>query len=849
VLIVVGAAVAMLGVLVRQTSSLGTNAALVNAAGRQALLSERLLAAALAARSAPRYEREVWTRRVAATARDFQDGAARLRGARVGGPVFPAGTSAESSYAALTSLQETLVASAFETASTGAAATEDSLLSRQWRFVAAMERVTAELEGESARRIDRLVQEEAACVILLLLAIGFGIRLSALPTQARLQQTANALAESESRSRAVLDAMSEGMLLTDEGGHILVLNPSARAIIGVSPAERDVTLETVLPRLLDENGAPIAVDMLPTRITLHTGEPVTNATIGVRGADGTLRWLLVNTHPLYRDGGSRPHAAVAIFRDVTFERRVAEERAAQAEALELQNRELLAQADALGRGEALFRSLVDTAGSAIVGLDRDGKVFEWNREAEALFGVSRAEAIGQPYADAFVTPRHRSRMRGGIAAVLGGEPLRNLVGPVKSRRGEQRTVLWNITPLRAAEGEEAHGLIAAGLDITEREASDERFRVLFERSSDAHLLYDEHGVIDCNDATLRMLRAEGKEMVLGRSPIDLSPRRQSDGRLSVVVGDQMRQLARLRGYHRFEWTHQRMDGSEFPVEITLTPVRLNSREVILAVWHDIAERKSVEDALRSAKNAAESANRTKSEFMTRMNHELRTPLTAIIGFSRVLLQGKEGSLGAGVHRYVERIRVNGMHLLSLINQILDVAKVEAGRMELELETVAVDALVRDTLAMLDSTAEAKGLVLRCELPVRVQPLVTDEGKLRQILINLVGNAIKFTNEGEVCVRVDADPGSGRAQSIVVSDTGIGIPADRQLKVFDPFEQGDSSTRRQFGGTGLGLSIVKTFAALIGARITVESKVGEGTTFTVLLATPEVMAAMQEQRSA
>ncbi|MDQ6635716.1 MAG: PAS domain S-box protein, partial [Gemmatimonadota bacterium] len=804
---------------------------------------------ALAARSAPPQEREVWARRVAATARDFQDAAARLRGARAGGPTFPAGTPAAISYAELTELQEAVVTSALKTASTASTAAEDSLVSRQWRFVAAMERVTADLEGESARRIDGLVQEEAACVILLLLALAFGIRLAALPTQARLQQTADALAESESRSRAVLDAMSEGMLLTDVDGRILVLNPSARHIIGVSQDEDNVTLEKVAPRLLDENGAPIAVDMLPTRITLRTGEPITNATIGVRGTDGSLRWLLVNTHPLFREAGDPPHAAVAIFRDVTFERRVAEERAAQAEALELQNRELLAQADALGRGEALFRSLVDTAGSAIVGLDREGKVFEWNREAEALFGVARVDAIGQPYAEAFVTPQHRSRMRGGIAAVLGGEPLRNLVGPVKSRRGEQRTVLWNITPLRAADGDAAHGLIAAGLDITEREASDERFRVLFERSSDAHLLYDEHGVIDCNDATLRMLRADGKEMVLGRSPIDLSPRRQSDGRLSVVVGDQMRQLARLRGYHRFEWMHQRMDGSEFPVEITLTPVRLNSREVILAVWHDIAERKAVEDALRSAKDAAESANRTKSEFMTRMNHELRTPLTAIIGFSRVLLQGKEGALGSGVHRYVERIRVNGMHLLSLINQILDVAKVEAGRMELDFETVAVDSLVRDTLAMLDSTAEAKGLVLRCELPPRMPPLVTDEGKLRQILINLVGNAIKFTNDGEVCVRVDVDPASGRATAIVVSDTGIGIPADRQLKVFDPFEQGDSSTRRQFGGTGLGLSIVKTFAALIGARITVESKVGEGTTFTVLLATPEVMAAMQEQRSA
>jgi signal transduction histidine kinase len=270
------------------------------------------------------------------------------------------------------------------------------------------------------------------------------------------------------------------------------------------------------------------------------------------------------------------------------------------------------------------------------------------------------------------------------------------------------------------------------------------------------------------------------------------------------------------------------------VEVTLTPVRLNGRDVMLSVWHDIAERKSAEDALRAAKEAAESANRTKSEFMTRMNHELRTPLTAIIGFSRVLLQAREGALEPGVQRYVERIRVNGMHLLSLINQILDVAKVEAGRMELDPETVAVDGLVRDTIAMLETTAEAKGLVVRGELPIRVAPIVTDEGKLRQILINLVGNAIKFTHEGEVCIRVITDPITHRPISITVADTGIGIPYDRQRKVFDPFEQGDSSTRRQFGGTGLGLSIVKTFAGLIGARVAVESEVGRGTSFTLTL---------------
>jgi signal transduction histidine kinase len=305
------------------------------------------------------------------------------------------------------------------------------------------------------------------------------------------------------------------------------------------------------------------------------------------------------------------------------------------------------------------------------------------------------------------------------------------------------------------------------------------------------------------------------------------------------VGAQMRQLARDRGYHRFEWMHQRADGMEFPVEVALTPVRLNGREVILTVWHDIAERKAVETALRAAKDAAESANRTKSEFMTRMNHELRTPLTAIIGFSNVLIKGRKGALTPEAHTYAERILDNGMHLLSVINQILDVAKVEAGHMELDRELIALDTLVNETLAMLASTAEAKGLTLRREVPLRVQPIVTDAGKLRQILINLVGNAIKFTAEGEVLVRVVTDR-AGAPREIVVRDTGIGIPADRRDKIFEPFEQGDSSTRREFGGTGLGLSIVKTFAHLIGSTIEVESELGVGTTFTVRLARPDGM---------
>ena len=825
---------AMLGVLLVLTPRHGNDIPLANAAGRERYFSGLVVTEALAVRAAAPAERATRRRQLDLTIGEWLGAAARLRAGAPSDALFVDDTQTLPGFAGLVKLQREVMTAARAAADDGATAESQQVLSvAQRRYLLAIDGVVATMEAEASQRLDVLVLTETICVLLLLTALGLGVRLALQPTQERLLATVDQLAESESRTRAVLDSMQEGMILVDLAGRIQRWNPSALRVLGVREGD-DASLQSIAQRMVNEDGESRVESQLPSRVTLQTGRGMMNEVMGVRSGSGDVRWLSVNTHPLRRQPNDKPYAVVSIFRDITLDRRAEAERAAQAEALELQNRELMSQADALERGEALFRSVVETAGSAIVGLDRDGRVFEWNREAEALYGVPRDEAIGQIYLETFVGERYRAEVSEGITAILGGAPMRNYVSTVRSQTGARSTVLWNITPLSDGEGMPTHGLIAAGTDITEREASDERFRVLFERSSDAHLLYDDGGVIDCNDATLRMLRYATKDAVIGRTPTDLSPRRQPDGRLSIVVGEQMRRRARVQGFHRFEWEHQRADGTSFPVEITLTPVRLHGREVILAVWHDIAERKAVEDALRSAKDAAESANRTKSEFMTRMNHELRTPLTAIIGFSRVLLQGKEGALSAGAQQYAERIRANGMHLLSLINQILDVAKVEAGRMELELEKVPLDALVKETLAMLESTAETKGITLRRELPAELKPLITDAGKLRQILINLVGNAIKFTSAGEVCVRVTADPVSGRPLSIAVSDTGIGIPPDRLRKVFEPFEQGDSSTRREFGGTGLGLSIVRTFAGLIGARIALDSEVGKGTTFTLWL---------------
>jgi PAS domain S-box-containing protein len=834
VLAVIAIAVAVLGLLVAQTSRHSIDGARMNVAGHQRLLSERLVALTLLSREYPPSTRQIWRPRIDATVTELRTAAQQLRSV-TGESIIPPDSRAGRDYEGLIALQDSVKTSATEvTLPDVTPAQVDSILAQQKRLTVAIEHVVDELELEWGHEVDRLLLLEAACVILLLIAFTFGARLVLQPTQEQLSMTITKLAESESRTRAVVNAMEDGMLIVDENGDITEWNPAALRILGLPGNATTAEVAAIARNAVDEHGLELTPDRTPSMVTIRTGKSVANMLLTFTTPSGDVRWVNVNTNPLFRGNSATPHAAVAIFSDITVARRTEEERVAQAEALELQNQELLSQADALEREQALFRSLVETAGSAIVGLDADGRIFEWNREAESLYGIPRGDALGKSYIDEFVTPRYRTRMRTGMAAVLGGEQIRNYVGPVVDQDESRHVVLWNITPLRSSPDEPVHGLIAAGVDITEREASDERFRLLFERSTDAHMLYDAEGIIDCNDATLQLLRVDSRERLVGRRPAELSPLRQPDGRLSIVVAGQMRERARITGHHRFEWTHRRDDGTDFQVEVTLTPLTLHGRSVFLVVWHDITERKEVERALRLAKDAAESANKTKSDFVTRMNHELRTPLTAIIGFARTLLRERSGPMPSNDRLFVERIRENGMHLLSVINQILDVARVESGRMELDRDTVQIDDLVRETVAMVESTADAKGIALRCELPDQTAPIITDAGKLRQVLINLVGNAIKFTPKGEVLVRLTNDPDTGQPREIMVRDTGVGIPADRQAKIFEPFEQADSSTRREFGGTGLGLSIVQSFVQLIGGSISLHSVVGEGTTVIVRL---------------
>jgi PAS domain S-box-containing protein len=369
-------------------------------------------------------------------------------------------------------------------------------------------------------------------------------------------------------------------------------------------------------------------------------------------------------------------------------------------------------------------------------------------------------------------------------------------------------------------------------DITERKraeealrASEQRFRTFVDQATDAIFLQDDRYVfLDVNRQACESLGYTRDELI-GMTPLDF------DFDVTPAMLEEISRRFESGEMIAVDSRHRRKDGSVFPVEIRGRPFREGGRAFAVVLARDITERKRLEGELRQAKEAAEAANRAKDEFLANVSHEIRTPMNAVLGMTELAL---DTPLAEEQRKYLTIVKTSADALLSVINDLLDFSKIEAGKLELEPADFSLRAALGDTLRTLAMRAHKKGL----ELVSHVQPgvpdaLVGDAGRLRQVLINLVGNAIKFTEEGEVVVRVEA-AGEPTPREVgvrfAVSDTGIGIPPDKQEKVFRAFEQEDTSTTRKYGGTGLGLTIAARLVALMGGTIAVQSEPSRGSTF-------------------
>ena len=284
-----------------------------------------------------------------------------------------------------------------------------------------------------------------------------------------------------------------------------------------------------------------------------------------------------------------------------------------------------------------------------------------------------------------------------------------------------------------------------------------------------------------------------------------------------------------------EVQHHTADGRTFWGLMTWQRVEYEGQAALAGWMYDITERKDAEAAIQEARALAEQANQTKSEFLANMSHELRTPLNAIIGYAQILQEDAEDTGQDEMLPDLKKIENAGKHLLGLINDILDLSKIEAGRMEIYLEPVSVPALLDEVRTLTAPLASANGNRVEVSIGPGVESIQADVTKLKQSLLNLVSNACKFTKDGRVTLDVRLS-GGGEAPLIVfeVSDSGIGMTPEQQARLFQAFSQADSSTTRKFGGTGLGLAITKRLCNLLGGDVVVSSEEGKGSRFTITL---------------
>jgi PAS domain S-box-containing protein len=476
---------------------------------------------------------------------------------------------------------------------------------------------------------------------------------------------------------------------------------------------------------------------------------------------------------------------------------------------------------------------------SIIATDSFGVVQLWNEGARRLYGYAPSEIIGRSQS---VLHTEEDQARGLPETMMRrAREDEKWEGTVERRRQDDSTFTARVmlTPRRRADGS-VTGFLLISRDITDEQrlAADwkrsQYTLSVLESAPEAMVIVNAEGEIVLANAETERLFGYTRHELVG-SPVEMLMPDRYHGRLpghrsAFFAEPRARTMGAELGL-----CGRRRDGVEFSAEISLSPLQMDDGLLATAAIRDVTERRRFEQELRDANDKLEEASRAKDRFLANMSHELRTPLNAILGFTGTLLMGLPGPLNPAQTNQLRTVQASSRHLLSLINDLLDLARIEAGKLELSVESIGCQELLNDVAVGLRPLADAKGLELAVRPPAAGLSVRSDRRGLSQILINLANNAIKFTDRGSV--RLAAVSGTTDGLSVTrfsVVDTGRGIKAADQERLFAAFEQIKSTTSQPYEGTGLGLYICQTLADRIGASITFASVFGQGSSFVLEL---------------
>jgi PAS domain S-box-containing protein len=471
--------------------------------------------------------------------------------------------------------------------------------------------------------------------------------------------------------------------------------------------------------------------------------------------------------------------------------------------------------------EAKFSGLLEAAPDAMVIVDADGRIVLANSRAEQLFDYAREDLLGKQI-ELLVPERFRSAhpsYRTGYFESPQPRPMGaglDLYG--RKRDGSEFPAEISLSPMQTEGGVLA---TAAIRDVTARKKTEGMFRGLLEAAPDAMVIVDDAGRVVLINTQAERMFGYTREELLGQTIETLVPARFQQLHPTHRTGYSHAPRSRPMG-SGLELYGLHKNGTEFPVEISLSPLETEEGVLVTAAIRDISE-------LREQYRRVQEANRLKSEFLANMSHELRTPLNAVIGFAEIIHDGRAGPISEEQREYLGDILTSSRHLLQIINDILDLAKIEAGRITLHPEHIDLRRVFAEVRDILRTAAAAKSMQLDTEIDSSLVDIVADPSRLKQVLYNYLSNALKFTPEyGRIVIR--ALPDGGEAFRIEVEDNGIGIAAEDVDRLFTEFQQLDSSVGKRFQGTGLGLALTQRIVEAQGGRVGVSSSVGEGSTF-------------------